>query len=140
MRGAIYDKRVEIHARLLEVADEITSGDLTVHRYPPPQLTGLAVYVDMPRVTPAVVGVPTVVATFPVVAAFDGDDTAQTAAMDEVQAVLWDAFSTLDGYAVESIDPEPIDVGGARVRALALLVAADLTTTTLCPGATSLSH
>lgn len=137
--GAILDKRADMEAMLNAAVSsiELPVDVIDVSAYPPPNLTGPQIFIDMPRIGPAP---GTTVATFPVVMVFDGQDQEQTKAMDSAQEVLWDTFNRTDGYAVESADPDTVDVGGPTTRALMLLVTADLAVTVLCPEVTALTR
>jgi hypothetical protein len=128
--------RTAIHDAVVATQGGATA--LRVHDYPPAQLITPCVFIDMPRITPGTRNLPTTTGQFPVVVAFDGDSTQQVRAMDETAASLWDALNSLDGARVESIDPDPLDIGGPTTRSLVLVVTADLGMATLCPDATAL--
>lgn len=139
---SVRDARARIHASLGDaVAEYPTTAYVPVHTYPPATIASPCIWVDMPLILTGRVGnVGTTLAQFPVVATFDGSDAAQTAAMDDLVGIVWDAIHDLDGVRVETVDPSPLDIGGPTTRSLVFTVTIDLGIGTLCRSAGTLAE
>lgn len=124
------DLAATITAALLE---HTATSDIPVSDFPPQQVVTPCIWVDMPMISTARPGgVTTTVAQFPVVAAFDGNDDVQTAAMDLVGAIIWDAVTASGTGRVDTIDPSPLDIGGPQTRTIVCTITTDLGMSTLC--------
>lgn len=132
--NGITDRRTEL-AGIIAAALGVdpTTADVPMHPFPPAQVVTPCLWVDMPMVTRARPGgVSTTVAQFPVVAAFDGNDDVQTAAMDLTASRIWDAVNTSGVARVDSIDPSPLDIGGPNTRTIVCTITTDLGLDVLC--------
>lgn len=104
-------ERTDLLARLQAVLGE----PWRVHKYAPSQPVAPCAWIGSPELVRATVGTsdtPSTVATFPVTAVVNGDETKQMEMLDEMVSRIWDASWTRTARPVDS-RPTVVDVGGA---------------------------
>ena len=130
----IADARATLHASLVAGCGPLIGAD-HVHRYVPLQLVTPCVWIAAPslaRVQQGSPGALLTVAAFGVYCSCDGVPPAQAGLLDELVAAVWDASSAPRLMEALRSNPQPVDVGGATLRAQLVDVEITLTARTLC--------
>jgi len=130
--NALTTARGELYAAML--ASAAVHQPWRIHEWAPDQVVAPCVYIGNPSLDRQTVGNPgvaVVIATYPIYCVADGSPAAQSKALDEMVAFVWDATFAAGGLP-DTSRPASIDVGGPNLRGAAVQADMTLRAVTLC--------